>query len=110
MKINLSQPNALVLLQDNYPNINDDLTLVESNNGVFVYEFSNEDVHFVQEIFIINNSEGVQHLYIGVNAKSNFLKERFYGFYKETLVQVYNRFLLLQLGKTVIQIESEDFL
>ncbi len=100
--------NQLIeLLSTTYPDTHPHLILVEEiRDQKFVFRFSEADYVFVQEIEIkeISNQESI--LLIGVNAERNFFKERFYALYKETVLQVYNRFLLLQLTQEIDLIEK----
>lgn len=95
------------ILNKTYPATHSDLGLVEvDDEEVFIFRFKDEEVSFLQEIKIHDKSLNERKISIGVNAQARFFKERFDRFHKETLVQAFNRFLLLQLDKEIALKES----
>lgn len=99
---NLATSEIVDILQTSYPASHPGLLLVENKDDeVFIFQFSSEGVSFLQEIRIHEEAYVDKKLQIGVNAKANFFKERYQRFYKETLVQAFNRFVLLQLDKQI---------
>lgn len=105
----LNEATLVEILNTTYPATHPDLVLVEAvDDEFFIFQFTNGDVSFFQEIKIHKTTSEERKIKIGVNAQSHFFKERLERFYKETVVQVFNTFLLLQLDKEIAA--QEDLL
>jgi ABC-type phosphate/phosphonate transport system ATPase subunit len=107
MNTTLDEISLVEMLTTTYPATHPDLVLVEIlDHNKYVFRYRDDGVSFFQEIRIIEENLSNRKLLIGVNAETNVVKERFSRFYKETLVQVFNQFLLLQLEKQIIKKEK----
>ena len=98
----LSKNELVSLLKNEYPKTHENLKFIEkSNENEFNFRFAEANVFFDQNIRLSEFSNQEILISIGVNAENRFFKERFQALYKETLVQVYNRFVLLQLSQKI---------
>lgn len=103
----LDKAVLIEILNKTYPATHPDLVLVEAiDDEIIIFQYTDADVSFIQEIRIFDENSDQRTLTIGVNAQSHFFKERFVGLYKETLVQVFNQFLLLQLDQEIASKEN----